>query len=549
MVHAARDLVAGVLVAEAARRKGVARSTLQRFTHADLAVAGPIPGVYAVAVNIAVLSENSSRRDSRTTCGAETAFTVSPSVGMLASSDASHDTAVPPCDAHAHAQRADGAQGVVLAGEVRVLKELLAADTGRARMISTPDQRRRLALKGKALTPEDCKACCQIVRPETILAWFRHLSAKKYDSSRRRRMPSKPRKAPGSARAVIHTVFSRAARAQLWMGTNPAQGVEPRRVPRRAYATLRAEEVPILLPHVPEEWRGVMAAALYTGMRKGEILGLQKCDVDLEHGSILVARSYDRDTTKGGHADALPIAPPLAPFLVAAMASPGELLFPWPDGRMRTNEADPQKVLRSALARAGLVLGYEHTCRRCRARGTPHVEQHQDAAQRRCPECGMLLWPRAIPRPLRFHDLRHTTATLLLRAGVDPHRVQRIMRHRDVRTTLGTYGHLDVEDLRAAVATLPGNEPAVTGKAARAPAATGFVTRLLPVHGKRKKREPEARNSPATSGSYMEREKGFELIRGVNCNHAKVFHFLQIRLIACPLTRLQYPPPLSSQFP
>ena len=84
------------------------------------------------------------------------------------------------------------------------------------------------------------------------------------------------------------------------------------------------------------------------------------------------------------------------------------------------------------------------------------------------------------------------------------------MRHRDVRTTLGTYGHLDVEDLRAAVATLPGNERAVTGKAARAPAATGFVTRLLPVHDKRKKREPEARNSPATSGSYMEREKGFE---------------------------------------
>ena len=56
---------------------------------------------------------------------------------------------------------------------------------------------------------------------------------------------------------------------------------------------------------------------------------------------------------------------------------------------------------------------------------------------------------------MRFHDLRHTTATLLLRAGVDAHRVQRLLRHRDVRTTTGIYGHLDVEDLRAAVATLP----------------------------------------------------------------------------------------------
>jgi hypothetical protein len=87
--------------------------------------------------------------------------------------------------------------------EVRVLKELLGAETGRTRMIFTPDQRRRLALKGKALTPEDRKACCQIVRPETILAWFRHLSAKKYDSSRRRRMPGRPRKADDIRDLVI----------------------------------------------------------------------------------------------------------------------------------------------------------------------------------------------------------------------------------------------------------------------------------------------------------------------------------------------------------
>jgi integrase len=287
-------------------------------------------------------------------------------------------------------------------------------------------------------------------------------------------------------------------------------------VPRRAYATLRAEEVSVLLPHVPEEWRGVVAAALYTGMRKGELFGLRKCDVDLENGSILVARSYDRDTTKGGHADALPIAAPLVPYLAAAMRSPGELAFPWPDGRMRTREADPQKVLRSALARAGLVQAYEHTCRRCRARGSPHVERHADPAPRRCPACGMLLWPRAIPRPLRFHDLRHTTATLLLRAGVDTHRVQRIMRHRDVRTTLATYGHLDVEDLRAAVAALPAHvAPPTEAEASRPPcdvaavAGAPPVTRLLPVHDERKRKGPEARVSPATPGPSMEREKGF----------------------------------------
>ena len=55
---------------------------------------------------------------------------------------------------------------------------------------------------------------------------------------------------------------------------------------------------------------------------------------------------------------------------------------------------------------------------------------------------------------MRFHDLRHTAATLMLRAGVDAHRVQRILRHASVTTTTGTYGHLALEDLRDAVARI-----------------------------------------------------------------------------------------------
>jgi hypothetical protein len=40
--------------------------------------------------------------------------------------------------------------------------------------------------------------------------------------------------------------------------------------------------------------------------------------------------------------------------------------------------------------------------------------------------------------------------TILLRRGVPPHHVQRIARHAKLETTLGIYGHLDVDDLRAA---------------------------------------------------------------------------------------------------
>ncbi|MEO8901656.1 MAG: integrase core domain-containing protein, partial [Polyangiaceae bacterium] len=61
--------------------------------------------------------------------------------------------------------------------EVRVLKEALASLTGKKRIDFTAEQRRRLAIKGKALTPEEREACCQLVRPSTILAWFRQLDA------------------------------------------------------------------------------------------------------------------------------------------------------------------------------------------------------------------------------------------------------------------------------------------------------------------------------------------------------------------------------------
>ena len=267
-------------------------------------------------------------------------------------------------------------------------------------------------------------------------------------------------------RSVLHTVFSKAKRAGKWVGENPVASTERRKVPKRVYATLRAEEVPLLLAEVPSEWRSLFAAALWTGMRRGELFALRKSDVDLRLGTILVARSNARDTTKGGHADLIPIAAPLFPVLNHQLEhSPGSLVFPTPDGSQRSAEADPQKILRTALARAGLVEGYEHVCRWC-----GHKERHADNEQRYCPKClkrtngtgkplanprGRALWPKAIPRAMRFHDLRHTTATLLLRAGVDAHRVQRLLRHRDVRTTTTIYGHLDVEDLRAALEKLP----------------------------------------------------------------------------------------------
>jgi len=152
--------------------------------------------------------------------------------------------------------------------------------------------------------------------------------------------------------AHVHRIFALAMRRGLWTGPNPASGVERRKVPHRIYETLRAEEVPLLLARPAPAWRPLFATAIWTGMRKGELFGLRKSDVDLEAGTITIRRSYDSDTTKGGRAAVIPIAEPLKPFLQEALlASRSAYVFPAAGGqisprtpRFRTSYAEPSRA-------------------------------------------------------------------------------------------------------------------------------------------------------------------------------------------------------------
>lgn len=68
-------------------------------------------------------------------------------------------------------------------------------------------------------------------------------------------------------------------------------------------------------------------------------------------------------------------------------------------------------------------------------------------------EFELILRRAHLPR-IRFHDLRHTAATLLLEQGINPKVVQEMLGHAHISITLGLYAHVTPTMLHAAARTM-----------------------------------------------------------------------------------------------
>lgn len=249
-------------------------------------------------------------------------------------------------------------------------------------------------------------------------------------------------------RGYLFGIFELARRAGgPWHGrTNPIEDVPPIKVPKVPRYILQPHEMQPVIDLVDEPWKGPVAMALFTGLREGEVFGLLKRDVDLVQGLLMVWRSWEAPRTKDAKALPVPIAAALVPYLEEALKSPGELVFPDEEGKMRPRTLRLGKPLRRAVAAAGLVTGWEW---RCRAWRCGWKERHPSkAVPAECPKCHRpTTWAKAIPRHVRFHDTRHSFGTQLVRAaGLAV--AQQGLRHSDSRLTADTYGHLELEDLR-----------------------------------------------------------------------------------------------------
>jgi integrase len=220
---------------------------------------------------------------------------------------------------------------------------------------------------------------------------------------------------PLSPRTVLqaHRVLSSALTAAVRLGLvsrNVVSSVEPPRAQRYEASTLDWPGVHRFLSRAPDlMYLTLFLLAVHTGLRRSELVGLQWPDANLDSGALSVRRalvklsSGDPDVTSPKSDRSRVVN--LTDESVAALREyreswPGrsDFIFCRPDGRL----VDPDlvtKVFRRTADRAG--------------------------------------FPR-----LRFHDLRHTHATLMLSESVHPKVVHERLGHSSINVTLDLYSHV-----------------------------------------------------------------------------------------------------------
>jgi integrase len=226
--------------------------------------------------------------------------------------------------------------------------------------------------------------------------------------------------APASI-SKIHNIIKASLNAAYRYGfiyKNPALLVDPPRIGRKEMRFWTEEQARHFL-NVAKNDRLYIAffLAITTGMRKGEILGLRWKDIDLQRKTITINQTlsnrgdrFQETKTNAGRRTIV----------------------------LTGNTIDVLKQHYLTIKKEKLKNGryYEdHGLVVCTSLGTPIIPRNFDRVWKR------LLKESGLPE-IRFHDLRHTHATILLKQGIHPKVVSERLGHANIRITLDTYSHV-----------------------------------------------------------------------------------------------------------
>lgn len=252
-----------------------------------------------------------------------------------------------------------------------------------------------------------------------------------------------------STRRHIHVTLSAALRqAEKWrqIERNPAALVGAPKIPQKIddedgpdplMRALTEEQARRLLAHADEHHRALYSLALATGMRQGELLGLQWRHVDLSAGLVRVRQS-----------------------LVILPHSEGS----WEMGPPKTEKSRRDIELRPEAAQALRHHRKVQLEERMRLGGA--LEDHgfvfsttvgtplrRENVRRR--SLYPLLKRAGLPQ-IRFHDLRHTFASVTLSKGAPIHVISGMLGHASVKVTWDVYSHILPGDQGRALSALDG---------------------------------------------------------------------------------------------
>lgn len=216
----------------------------------------------------------------------------------------------------------------------------------------------------------------------------------------------------------LRVIFRRALRDDL-VSVNPCDGLElPANRARRGRAAT-SEDPAKLIAALPSAFdRALWACALYAGLRRGELMGLRWCDVDLAEGVISIERAYDPkerefiDPKSEAGRRRIPVA--------------GALRLAFLEHRVAFGPFDPDALV---FGEGGRPFDDEPVHDRARA-----------------------AWKTAKLEPTTLHEARHTAASVMIAAGLNLKALSEFIGHSSITTTLDRYGHL-----------LPGSVAEATG--------------------------------------------------------------------------------------
>jgi integrase len=219
---------------------------------------------------------------------------------------------------------------------------------------------------------------------------------------------------------LLKTMFKH-ARKWGYIRVSPADDIDRARIEEKEMDYLQPEEIRLLLNNSDEPYRTLFMTAVLTGMRRGEILGLQWGDIDWQSNQIRVRRSlfwqtHEENKIRRQDKRSMFTSPKSKRSVRAIVMSP------------QLREALEIHRIKSPVSPFDLVF--------CNANGNPidpdnmsHREFHPALV-------------RAGLRKIRFHDLRHTYTTLLIAQDANAKFIQAQLGHASIQTTFDRYGHL-----------------------------------------------------------------------------------------------------------